>query len=169
MEKTRCNYCKNEIASDATVCHNCSRTQNKILNWINNFNYLAVFISIALLLVSMRQCSESTKERKAATEAFKIADSLKKSTYKLYGQVDSLKNELDSTVKYFEDIALLTTQNAWINANVPIFGFDVNRPSVKQFEKNTSTLVDKIVKDSVKIEDWWRKTDSLINPKKYKK
>ena len=168
-ESKPCKYCKNPILDRASVCHHCGRTQNKLLNSINEINSLATLISIALLFVAVDQCSESRKDRIAAKKALEIAEAVKTSTYILYDQVDSLRKELDSTINNYENITLLSTQNAWIQANVPIFGLDVNRLSVQQFEKNTWKLIDNVIRDTIERKKWWRETDSLINPNKYKK
>jgi hypothetical protein len=166
--KKECRFCKKNIKEDAMVCHHCGREQNKILYQINKFNYLASLIALALLIVSVSQCSETRKDRVDAIDALRVADSVKIITLELFADVERLKLELDSTIIYFEDITLITTQNAWIHANIPIFGFDVNRPSVKQFEKNTWDIIDKVFKDSIQLKNWWNETDSLIHPDNYK-
>ncbi|MBC8147955.1 MAG: hypothetical protein H8E98_08245 [Bacteroidetes bacterium] len=164
----QCRSCKNPILYGATVCHHCGSSQYKVLNFINKISSVAVLVSIVLLGLSIAQYLDSRKNIIETKEALRIAEESKAYTIKLKFEIDSIKNEIDSTTKYFKNSILLSTQNAWINVNEPMLGFNVDRPIVKKYEKNTANLISMVLKDSAEIKKWWRETDSIVNPQKYK-
>jgi hypothetical protein len=159
----KCKYCKEEIQTDASTCKHCGRHQKGLLNIITYLGDTAIILTFGLFFISVLQYIDSRNERIKAKEALETAIKVKTKTEDLYHKVDSIKNDLDSTVLYINRISLLSVQNGWIQANTPIMGMNTNRPSVKKFEKNTNSLVHILIPDSITRAKWWEETDQLFN------
>jgi hypothetical protein len=109
-EKTQCNCCGVLKIKDAPICHHCGRNQNKIYRFFSTPTpqWLALILSIILLVLSWRQLTEATIKRESAEGAFlKADDAYKKSeaaSNKAEAAERSVINIANATISHFESL-----------------------------------------------------------------
>lgn len=70
-EKTSCNCCRELIIKGATICYHCGKNQNKIFRLLTPTpQWIALIVSIVLVLLSSFQYIEARKQRIFAENAF---------------------------------------------------------------------------------------------------
>jgi hypothetical protein len=157
-----CKYCKEEIHIDAKTCKHCGRHQKGFLNILTYLSDTAIILTVGLFLISVLQYLDSRNERIEAKNALEIALTVKTEAQNLYFKVDSIKHDLDSIMVFANKTSLLSIQNSWIQASTPLMGVHPGWPSVKQFDKNTNTLIRLLIPDSVARKKWWKETSNLV-------
>jgi hypothetical protein len=95
-EKTPCNCCRELIIIGAAICPHCGRNQNKIYRFFSTpiSQWVALILSIILLILSWRQLTEATRKRESAEAASNKAEAAERSVI----------NIANDTISHFESL-----------------------------------------------------------------